>query len=84
MATGLLDATVRAGYVIAAHPTLVDAASLSGLFGPFGTIDDNSIVISLGPSPPKKLKRVTALVLFKQIGSAFAAVCSSGRTENVL
>ena len=62
----------------------MDTASLSGLLAPFGTIDDNSIVMSLKPSPPKKPKRVTALVPFKQIGGAFAAVCASGRKERGL
>lgn len=44
----------------------------------FGVVEGSDIVISLKPSPPKKPKRGTALVPFKQIGDAFAAVCSSG------
>lgn len=36
------------------------------------------------PAPPKKPKRGTALVPFKQIVGAFGAVGASGRTENGL
>ena len=40
--------------------------------------------MSLKPSPPKKPKRATALVPFKQIGDAFAAVCASERADRGL
>lgn len=81
---GTLDTTVRLKYQVAAHPELTTPSALSTLLSPFGSVDDSAIVISLKPSPPKKPKRVTALVAFKQIGGAFAAVCSSGRSENGL
>lgn len=83
-AVGTLDTTVRLKYQLPAHPELTTPSALSTLLSPFGSVDDSAIVISLKPSPPKKPKRVTALVAFKQIGGAFAAVCSSGRSENGL
>ena len=58
--------------------------SLSALLAPFGPVDDASIALLLKPAPPKKPKRVVALVPFKQIGGAFAAVCASGRKESGL
>ena len=79
---GLLDTTVRVKYGLAAHPTLAGTSALGAHLTPFGPIDDTSIVISLKPAPPKKPKRVIALVPFKQIGGAFAAVCASGRKES--
>ena len=82
--SGLLDTTVRVKFSLSANPTVVDGASLSALLTPFGALDDTSIVLSLKPAPPKKPKRVTALVPFKQIGGAFAAVCASGRAESGL
>lgn len=54
---------------------------------PFGPTDRDSIVLSL-KSPKKNLgkppKYGTALVPFKQIGDAFAAVCASGKPERGL
>ncbi|KAI0635132.1 DnaJ domain-containing protein [Trametes polyzona] len=81
---GLLDTTIRVKYTLSSHPTLTTAQSISALLTPFGPIDDSSIVLSLKPSPPKKPKRGTALVPFKQIVGAFAAVCASGRAESGL
>ncbi|KAI0722359.1 DnaJ domain-containing protein [Cerioporus squamosus] len=81
---GLLDTTVRVKFSLAAHPNLTEASSLGALLTPFGPLDDSSIVLSLKPAPPKKPKRVTALVPFKQIGGAFAAVCASGRADSGL
>ncbi|KAI0757193.1 DnaJ domain-containing protein [Daedaleopsis nitida] len=81
---GLLDTTVRVKYTLAAHPTLTEAGSLGKLLTPFGPLDESSIVLSLKPAPPKKPKRGTALVPFKQIGGAFAAVCASGKAQNGL
>ncbi|RDX53789.1 DnaJ-domain-containing protein [Lentinus brumalis] len=82
--SGLLDTTVRVKFTLSAHPTLAEASSLGALLTPFGPLDDTSIVLSLKPAPPKKPKRVTALVPFKQIGGAFAAVCASGRADSGL
>lgn len=79
-----MDTTVRVKFTLAAHPTLADASNLCALLTSFGPVDDSSIVLSLKPAPPKKPKRGTALVPFKQIGGAFAAVCASGRAESGL
>ena len=83
-ATGALDTTVRVKYTLSSHPSLTTVESIAALLAPFGSVDDSSIVLSLKPSPPKKPKRGTALVPFKQIVGAFAAVCASGRPENGL
>ncbi|KAI0075507.1 DnaJ-domain-containing protein [Panus rudis PR-1116 ss-1] len=83
-ALGALDTTVRLKYPLSSHPNLTTPESITTLLRPFGTIDSSSIVISLKPSPPKKPKRGIALVPFKQIGDAFAAVCASGREEQGL
>ncbi|CDO70078.1 hypothetical protein BN946_scf184806.g5 [Trametes cinnabarina] len=82
--SGALDTTVRVKYTLSARPELTSAASIGALLSPFGPIDDSSIVLSLKPAPPKKPKRGTALVPFKQIVGAFAAVCASGRAQNGL
>lgn len=82
--SGLLDTTVRVKYTLSAHPTLTDASSIGTLLTPLGSLDKSTIVLSLKPAPPKKPKRGTALVPFKQIGGAFAAVCASGRAESGL
>ncbi|KAI9063666.1 DnaJ-domain-containing protein [Trametes sanguinea] len=81
---GALDTTVRVKYTLVAHPELTTSASIGALLSPFGAIDDSSIVLSLKPSPPKKPKRGTALVPFKQIVGAFGAVCASGLAQNGL
>ncbi|KAI0674275.1 DnaJ-domain-containing protein [Trametes maxima] len=81
---GSLDTTVRVKYALSSHPTLTSVASVNALLSHFGPIDDSSIVLSLKPAPPKKPKRGIALVPFKQIVGAFAAVCASGRVENGL
>ncbi|CAL1699752.1 unnamed protein product [Somion occarium] len=81
---GTLDTTVRVKYTLSTHPELTTAEQLSALLRPFGVTDISDILISLKPSPPKKPKRGTAIVPFKQIGDAFAAVCASGREERGL
>ncbi|KAH9946870.1 DnaJ-domain-containing protein [Amylocystis lapponica] len=83
-ALGSLDTTVRLKYAISARPSLTTPSSLSTILSPFGTLDESSIMLSTKPVPPKKPKRVTALVPFRQIGGAFAAVCASGRAESGL
>jgi len=53
----------------------------------FGQTDTGSIVLSIKSpkkSPDKPPKYGTALVPFKQIGDAFAAVCASGKRERGL
>ncbi|EIW55739.1 DnaJ-domain-containing protein [Trametes versicolor FP-101664 SS1] len=81
---GPLDTTIRVKYTLTSHPSLTSAASISALLTPFGALDESSIVLSLKPAPPKKPKRGTALVPFKQIVGAFGAVGASGRAENGL
>lgn len=76
--TGNLDTTVKLKWTLSSRPTLTDTEHLSALLVSFGSVESSDIVLSLKPSPPKKAKRGTALVPFKQIGDAFAAVCSSG------
>jgi DnaJ family protein C protein 17 len=79
-----LDTTIRLKYKVSAHPNLITPAALSVLLAPFGAIDTDSIVISSKApkkSPDKPPKHATALVPFKQIGDAFAAVCASGRAD---
>ncbi|CCL98237.1 uncharacterized protein FIBRA_00231 [Fibroporia radiculosa] len=81
---GALDTTVRLKYSILSHPLLTTPSSLSSLLAPFGSVDEVAVVLSLKPAPPKKPKRGTALVPFRQIGGAFAAVCASGRADHGL
>jgi len=84
---GSLDTTIRLKYTLTDHPTLTTPVSISDLLAPFGSIDTQSIVLSLKPpkkTPHKPPKYATALVPFKQIGDAFAAVCASGRPERGL
>lgn len=75
---GTLDTTIKLKWSLASRPSLTKPEDLSSLLAPFGATETSDIVISLKPPPPKKAKRGTALVPFKQIGDAFAAVCSSG------
>ncbi|KAG5638361.1 hypothetical protein H0H81_000495 [Sphagnurus paluster] len=82
-----LDTTVRLKYNLKTHPNLTTPESIARAMAPFGQTDADSIVVSL--KPPKKAankpaKFGTALVPFKQIGDAFAAVCASGKAERGL
>ncbi|TFK34436.1 DnaJ-domain-containing protein [Crucibulum laeve] len=82
-----LDTTVRLKYSLKTHPNLITTESIAALLSSFGATDTDSIVLSL--KAPKKNadkppKFGTALVPFKQIGDAFAAVCASGRAERGL
>ena len=82
-----LDTTVRLKYILKSHPNLTTPAAISKLLSPFGQTDIDSIVLSLKPpkkDPSKPPKFGNALVPFKQIGDAFAAVCASGRAERGL
>ncbi|PSR70735.1 hypothetical protein PHLCEN_2v13355 [Hermanssonia centrifuga] len=81
---GALDTTVRLKYPLSSQPTLTTAESLSALLAPFGLVESFNIVLSLKPAPPKKAKRGIALVPFKQVGDAFAAVCASKRAERAM
>ncbi|KAK7040206.1 hypothetical protein VNI00_010012 [Paramarasmius palmivorus] len=81
------DTTVRVKYTLTDHPELTTAESLSKLLKSFGETDTETIVLSLKPpkkAPHKPPKYGTALVPFKRIGDAFAAVCASSRAERGL
>ncbi|GBE83759.1 hypothetical protein SCP_0508150 [Sparassis crispa] len=81
---GSRDTTVRLKYPLSARSSLTTPNTISALLSPFGAVDEELILMSLKPSPPKKPKRATVLVPFRQIGGAFAAVCASGRAERGL
>lgn len=81
---GTLDTTVKVKYQLSARPDLTMVDHIHTLLSPFGAIESSDIVISLKPAPPKKPKRGTALVPFKQIGDAFGAVCANGRADRGL
>ncbi|KAF8960314.1 DnaJ domain-containing protein [Flammula alnicola] len=83
-----LDTTVRLKYPLKTYPNLTTPRAISALLSRFGTTDESSIVLSLSlkskngsEKPNKPPKTGSALVPFKQIGEAFAAVCASGRKE---
>ncbi|KAL1689817.1 DnaJ-domain-containing protein [Schizophyllum commune] len=84
---GALDTTVRVKFTLTKNPTLTTPDAIGSLLTQFGDIDTASIVLSLKPpkkAPTKPAKFGTALVPFKQIGSALGAVASSGRPERGL
>jgi len=88
---GPLDTTVRLKYSAIALPHLTTPESLATLLKPFGRTDTDSIVLSIKTKTSKKkksssdeVKLGTALVPFKRIGDAFAAVCASGVRERGL
>lgn len=68
---GPLDTTIRIKYSLSSHPSLSTPDSLCVLFSQFGQLDSSLVVFK-----PKK-KSVSALLPFKQLGHAFAAVTSS-------
>ncbi|KAK0221871.1 DnaJ domain-containing protein [Armillaria fumosa] len=81
------DTTVRVKFSLSAHPDLTTPEALAAVFAPFGPTDTETIVLSLKASkkaPSKPPKYGTALVPFKRIGDAFAAVCASGREDRGL
>ena len=84
---GHLDTTVKLKISLSTRPELTTASSVSSQLSRFGEVDESSIVISMKPpkkTPTKPPKNATALVPFKQIGDAFAAVCASGRSDRGL
>jgi len=86
---GPLDTTVRLKYSATALPHLTTPESLAALLQPFGNTDKDLIVISINEKTSKKkksheVKLGTALVSFKRIGDAFAAVCASRVKERGL
>ena len=82
-----LDTTIRLKYPLKAYPNLTTPTAISTFLSRFGPTDESSIVLSLSlknktsTKPDKTPKTGSALVPFKQIGNAFAAVCASGRKE---
>ncbi|KDQ58510.1 hypothetical protein JAAARDRAFT_57434 [Jaapia argillacea MUCL 33604] len=81
------DTTIKLKFLLSSRPDLSAPDVLAKLLSPFGPIDASSIVISKKPpkkAPHKPPKFATALVPFKQIGDAFAAVSASGREERGL
>lgn len=86
-----LDTTVRVKFAMKAHPELTEPSAVASLLSQFGPSDTDLIVVSVRGSKKassgtedKKAKYGTALVPFKQIGDAFAAVCASGKQERGL
>ncbi|TFK72442.1 DnaJ-domain-containing protein [Pluteus cervinus] len=82
-----LDTTVRLKYSLKDHPELTTAGAIAQLLARFGATDADSIVLSLKSSKKaadKPPKTGTALVPFKQIGDAYAAVCASKQVEKGL
>ena len=66
---------------------MTTSSAIPSLLSQFGEVDESSVVLSLKPpkkAPTKPPKNGTALVPFKQIGDAFAAVCASGRADRRL
>ena len=75
---------MKVKYTLSSHPNLTSPNALDTLLSQFGSIDSASIVLSLKPpkkAPTKPPKSGVALVPFRQIGDAFAAVCASGRSD---
>jgi DnaJ family protein C protein 17 len=78
-----LDTTVRIRFSLKTHPSLNTPQAISTLLSRFGPTDQASIVLStnLKGKKDKPPKTGSALVPFKQIGDAFAAVCASERKD---
>jgi DnaJ family protein C protein 17 len=83
-----LDTTVRLKYPLKTYPNLTTPSSIAAFLSRFGATDEPSIVLSSSikpktdaEKPTKAPKTGSALVPFKQIGEAFAAVCASGRKD---
>lgn len=86
---GELDTTIRLKYSLSSQPTLTTSEALANLLRPFGATDAESVILIIKAKSSKKsvdeiAKVGTAVVPFKQIGDAFAAVCASGVTERGL
>ena len=84
---GPLDTTIKVKFSPSTHPDLTSPDAITTLLAQFGSIDSDSIVLSLKPpkkAPKKPPKTGVALVPFRQISGAFAAVCASGREDRGL
>lgn len=85
--TGSTDTTVQVKWSTSEHPELKTPENLASIFSQFGVTDTEHIAVILKPpkkNPTKPPKHGSALVPFKKIGDAFAAVCSSNRPERGL
>ncbi|KAF9485068.1 DnaJ-domain-containing protein [Pholiota conissans] len=83
-----LDTTIRLKYPLKTYPNLTTPSSIATFLSRFGATDESSIVLSSSikhktdaDKSAKAPKTGSALVPFKQIGDAFAAVCASGRKD---
>jgi len=78
-----LDTTVRIRYPLKDYPTMNTPQSIAAFLSHFGATDETSIVLStnLRQKKDKPPKTGSALVPFKRIGDAFAAVCASERKD---
>jgi DnaJ family protein C protein 17 len=78
-----LDTTIRIRFPLKTYSQLKTPQAISTLLSRFGATDESSIVIStnLKGKKDKAPKMGSALVPFKQIGDAFAAVCASGKKD---
>ncbi|TFK26602.1 DnaJ-domain-containing protein [Coprinopsis marcescibilis] len=84
------DTTVRLKYSLKVHPELTSKESIAAYLLPFGAVDVASVVFSLKTKSKSKPKasdsaptHATALVPFKTIGDAYAAVCASPASSKV-
>lgn len=76
---GANDTTVRVKYSLAKHPDLTSSEAITKLFSTFG--ESENVVVLLKSSKKKSgnpSKLASALIPFKKIGDAFAAVSASG------
>jgi len=81
-----LDTTVQIRFSLKTHSQLNTPQAISNIVSRFGATDESTIVISTNLKGKKEKadkapKMGRALVSFKQIGDAFAAVCASGRKD---
>ncbi|KAF8884928.1 DnaJ-domain-containing protein [Gymnopilus junonius] len=78
---------IRLKYPLKSHPTLTTPSAISVFLSRFGATDESSIVLNLSLKSDKEKEKAkppktgSALVPFKQIGDAFAAVGASGRKD---
>ena len=84
-----LDTTVRIRFPLKKHSNLTTPQDISIMLSRFGATDESSIVLSTNlkgkqEKAEKAPKTGSALVAFKQIGDAFAAVCASERKDSNL
>lgn len=81
-----LDTTVQIRFPLKTYSQLNTPQAISNFLSRFGATDESTIVLSTNLKGKKEKvdkapKMGKALVPFKQIGDAFAAVCASGRKD---